>query len=214
LRAADAADRVNLALSAEWLSTIRKAPFGNKNCYFDRTPMAVANFKSSGHSSFHREQMISLIRFTGRTLTSDMPVPFGAMVVATDSGETLVRTVNQASQKNDPTCHAEVNAIRQACKRIKNHLLRGYTLYTTCEPCPMCMGAILWAGLDRVVYGATIAHAARHCNQIYIPASELVAKSDMRCEVIGPIEAELCYSSLFSHPNMIKRFKIWRSNNR
>jgi len=76
------------------------------------------------------------------------------------------------------------------------------------------MGAILWAGLDRVVYGATIEHAARHCNQIYIPASEFVAKSDMHCEVVGPIEAELCYSSLFSHPNMIKRFEIWRSNNR
>ena len=158
--------------------------------------------------------MISLIRFTERTLATDTPVPFGAMVVDTQSGQMLVRTVNQASQKNDPTCHAEVNAIRLACRRIKNHLLRGYSLYTTCEPCPMCMGAILWAGIDRVVYGATIEHAARHCNQIYISASEFAGKSDMRCEVVGPIEAELCYSSLFSHPNMIKRFKTWRSNNR
>src|ERR1700730_5939892 len=61
---------------------------------------------------------------------------------------------------------------------------------------------------------ATIGQAARHCNQIYISANELVGKSDMRCEVVGPIEAELCYSSLFSHPNMVKRFKTWRSNNR
>lgn len=164
--------------------------------------------------TFDQDQMISLIRFTERTLATDTPVPFGAMVVDTQSGQRLVRTVNQASQKNDPTCHAEVNAIRLACRRIKNHLLRGYTLYTTCEPCPMCMGAILWAGIDRVVYGATIEHAARHCNQIYISASEFAGKSNMRCEVVGPIEAELCYSSLFSHPNMIKRFKTWRSNNR
>jgi tRNA(adenine34) deaminase len=176
--------------------------------------MAAPKIKQLASSSFDQERMISLIRFTERTLATETPVPFGAMVVGTESGEILVRAVNQASQRNDPTCHAEVNAIRLACKRLKNHLLRGYTLYTTCEPCPMCMGAILWAGLDRVVYGATIEHAARHCNQIYIPAGEFAAKSDMRCEVVGPIEAELCYSSLFSHPNMIKRFKIWRSNNR
>jgi tRNA(Arg) A34 adenosine deaminase TadA len=172
--------------------------------------------KSQQHSnlSFDQEKMVALVRFTERTLATDLPVPFGAMVVATNSGKLLARTVNQASQKNDPTCHAEVNVIRRACRRIKNHLLRGYTLYTTCEPCPMCMGAILWAGLDRVVYGATIEHAARHCNQIYISASELAAKTDMRCEVVGPIEAELCYSTLFSHPNMLKRFEVWRSNNR
>ncbi len=176
--------------------------------------MAVPKAKKSGGSTFDQEQMISLIRFTERTLTTDTPVPFGAMVISTRSREMLVRAVNQAAQKNDPTCHAEVNAIRLACKKIKNHLLRGYTLYTTCEPCPMCMGAILWAGLDRVVFGASIEQAARHCNQIYIPAGQLVTKSDMRCEVVGPVEPELCYSSLFSHPNMVKRFKIWRSNNR
>jgi tRNA(Arg) A34 adenosine deaminase TadA len=174
--------------------------------------MAVARIKDPGLSTFDREQMVSLVRFTQRTLLTETPVPFGATVIHTQSRKMLVRAVNQSSQKQDPTCHAEVNAIRIACKRIKNHLLRGYTLYTTCEPCPMCMAAILWAGLDRVVYGATIEHAARHCNQIYVPASELASKSDMRCEVVGPVEAELCYS-LFSHPNMIKRFKIWRSNN-
>jgi tRNA(Arg) A34 adenosine deaminase TadA len=176
--------------------------------------MSVAKPKENDVSRFDQEQMASLVRFTERTMATETPVPFGAMVIHTLSRDLLVRAVNQSSRKDDPTCHAEVNAIRKACLRAKNHLLRGYTLYTTCEPCPMCMGAILWAGLDRVVYGASIQQAARHCNQIHISARELVAKSDMQCEVVGPVEPELCYSTLFLHPNMAKRFKIWRSSNR
>src|SRR5260370_39386999 len=130
--------------------------------------MATSEIKPPASSTFDQEQMISLIRFTERTMATDRPVPFGAMVVSTQSRQMLVRTVNQASQKNDPTCHAEVNAIRLACRRIKNHLLRGYTLYTTCEPCPMCMGAILWARLDRLVYAPPLEHPPRHLTHIYL----------------------------------------------
>lgn len=79
-------------------------------------------------------------------------------------------------QELDPSAHAEVRAIRLATKRLKQISLAGYTLYTTCEPCPMCMSTALWAGLDRVVYGATIADANRHCKQILIPATEVAAQ--------------------------------------
>jgi len=75
----------------------------------------------------------------------------------------------------------------------------------------MCMAAILWARLDRVVFGATIEDAARHCHQIHIKATEVVARSDMKCEVNGPIGRDRCYE-LFTAPVMVKTFEFWRKN--
>ena len=60
----------------------------------------------------------------------------------------------------DPTAHAEIMAIRAACAKIDNHDLQGCTLYTSCEPCPMCLAAIIWANIERVVYGCTRADAS------------------------------------------------------
>jgi tRNA(Arg) A34 adenosine deaminase TadA len=74
----------------------------------------------------------------------------------------------------------------------------------------MCMSAALWAGLDRVVYGATIADANRHCNQILIPAAEVEARADMHCAVDGPLLREECYA-LFTHPRMLRAFRTWSS---
>ena len=72
----------------------------------------------------------------------------------------------------------------------------------------MCMANLLWAGVDRVVYGATIEDANRHCNQIHISAKEISDRSDMPCPVVGPVERELAYG-LFTHPNMLRAFKQW-----
>jgi len=72
----------------------------------------------------------------------------------------------------------------------------------------MCMSTALWAGLDRVVYGATIEDANHHCRQIHIHAGEVAERSDMRCEVEGPVLREQCYA-LFTHPNMLRAFKTW-----
>jgi hypothetical protein len=72
------------------------------------------------------------------------------------------------------------------------------------------MANALWAKLDRVVYGATIADANKHCLQILIPAQEVARRSDMTCVVEGPVLRELCYS-LFTHPNMLKAFRRWSS---
>lgn len=78
--------------------------------------------------------------------------PFGAAVV---KGDTIISVEhNTVLRDNDPTAHAEVNAIRAATRYLQTHDLSGCTLYTTCEPCPMCMGAILWARIDRVVVGS------------------------------------------------------------
>ncbi len=85
--------------------------------------------------------------------------PFGA-VIASD-GEIIARGANRVTDRHDPTAHAEVMAIRSACTSVGHFELTGCTLYTSCEPCPMCLGAIYWARLDRVVYAATRRDAAR-----------------------------------------------------
>jgi tRNA(Arg) A34 adenosine deaminase TadA len=120
----------------------------------------------------------------------------------------LLRALNMVKQEIDPSAHAEVRAIRLATKKLKQISLSGYTLYTTCEPCPMCMSTALWAGLDRVVYGATIDDANRHCNQIHIPATEVAVRSDMKCTVDGPVLREMCYA-LFTDRRMLRAFRLW-----
>ncbi len=159
------------------------------------------------------EHMSALVAFTARSLKTSSPRPFGAAIVHTKSGEPLLRALNAVMQESDPSSHAEVRAIRKATKRLKTISLAGYTLYTTCEPCPMCMSTALWAGLDRVVYGATIEDANRHCNQIHIAASEVTARSDMKCVVDGPIFRDECYA-LFTHPNMLRAFRLWSTRRR
>lgn len=148
--------------------------------------------------------MQALVTFTKRSHRTRYPVPFGASIVETKSGETFLRALNAVAREHDPSSHAEVRAIRLATKRRKNLSLAGYTLYTTCEPCPMCMSMALWAGLDRVVYGATIEDATRHFDQIHIAATEVAKRSDMRCKVVGPVLRDECYS-LFNHPDFRKR---------
>ena len=154
------------------------------------------------------ERMAELVRYTAQSLKTERPVPFGSSIVHTRSGELLLRALNAVAREFDPSSHAEVRAIRLATKKLKNISLSGYTLYTTCEPCPMCMSTALWAGLDRVVYGATIEDANKHCRQIHIAATEVAERSDMRCKVDGPVLREQCYS-LFTHPNMLRAFRSW-----
>lgn len=79
--------------------------------------------------------------------------PFGALIVK--DGELVATGVNRVTDSCDPTAHAEVNAIRSACKKLHTFNLEGCELYTSCEPCPMCLGAIYWAHLDKVYYGNT-----------------------------------------------------------
>jgi len=169
---------------------------------------ASHNTSEVSQSARDLECMSALVEFTARSLDTGRPVPFGSSIVNSESGKTLLRTLNAVKREFDPSAHAEVRAIRQATKRLKNVSLAGYTLYTTCEPCPMCMSTALWAGIDRVVYGATIEDASRHCLQIHIDAREVAQRSDMRCRVEGPVLREQCYA-LFTHPNMLKAFPAW-----
>jgi len=77
--------------------------------------------------------------------------PFGAVIVR--DGEIIAGSANSVTTDNDPTAHAEVNTIREACRRLGTFNLEGCTIYTSCEPCPMCLGAIYWARISRIFYG-------------------------------------------------------------
>ena len=80
--------------------------------------------------------------------------PFGAVIVK--DGEVIGKGHNQVLKNNDPTCHGEMMAIHKACKKLGTFDLSGCELYTTGEPCPMCMSAILWANIEKVYYGCNI----------------------------------------------------------
>ena len=84
--------------------------------------------------------------------------PFGAVIVR--NGEIIARGENRVTVCNDPTAHAEVSAIREAAARMGTYDLSGCEIYSSCEPCPMCLGAIYWARLDRLYYAGTRADAA------------------------------------------------------
>jgi guanine deaminase len=84
--------------------------------------------------------------------------PFGAVIVV--DGEVVAEGWNQVTSINDPTAHAEIVAIRAACEALGQFELRGAVLYTSCEPCPMCLAAAYWARVDRLVYANTRADAA------------------------------------------------------
>lgn len=85
--------------------------------------------------------------------------PFGA-VIAKD-GLVIAETANRVTLDHDPTAHAEVSAIREACRKLDTFDLSGCNIYTSCEPCPMCLGAIYWAHLDKIFYGNDRLDAAR-----------------------------------------------------
>jgi len=85
--------------------------------------------------------------------------PFGCVVVK--DGEIIGEGNNRVTSTNDPTAHAEIIAVREACTRLGNFQLSGCTIYTSCEPCPMCLGAIYWARPDRVFYACTRDDAAK-----------------------------------------------------
>jgi guanine deaminase len=102
--------------------------------------------------------MREAIRMSVENVEQGKGGPFAAIVVK--DGKIIGRGVNQVTNTNDPTAHAEVVAIRNACKTLGSFQLTGCELYTTCEPCPMCLGAIYWARPDKLYYANTKENAA------------------------------------------------------
>lgn len=102
--------------------------------------------------------MREAIRLSFETMRNNTGGPFGAVVVK--DGKIVARGYNKVVSTNDPTAHAEVVAIREACKALNDFQLSGCEIYTSCEPCPMCMSAIYWARPDKVYYANSKVDAA------------------------------------------------------
>ena len=99
------------------------------------------------------------IELSKENVTSNTGGPFGAVVVY--NGQIIGEGANLVTTKNDPTAHAEVEAIRNACQKLGTFDLSGGMIFTSCEPCPMCLSAIYWARLDRIFYANNRGDAAR-----------------------------------------------------
>jgi guanine deaminase len=106
----------------------------------------------------YKEIMAEALRLAAENVLAGTGGPFAAIV--TRGNDILARGSNLVTSSNDPTAHAEVIAIRRACHALKTFQLNGCEIYTTCEPCPMCLGAIYWARLDRIYYAASREDAA------------------------------------------------------
>jgi len=103
--------------------------------------------------------MARAIQLAIENVRSGQGGPFGAVVVRENG--IIAEGANRVTASNDPTAHAEVLAIRQACQKLGSFELKGCELYTSCEPCPMCLGAIYWTRLSRVYFGGFAADASR-----------------------------------------------------
>lgn len=158
----------------------------------------------------HRERMRELVAFTAESFDTPYPSPFGAAVYTSDTGELVAQACDTVMRCCDPTNHAEINAIRLATKALDHLWLRGCVLYSTCEPCPMCMSACIWAEVDSVVYGASTMEDAHP----YWPQSSDVAPRELvsrmriepRCKLVPHIERSLC-QDLFKRCDALRQEK-------
>lgn len=109
-------------------------------------------------NQLHEKFMRMAIELSEYNIKQGMGGPFGAVIVK--DGVVIAGSANKVIPENDPTAHAEVSAIRLACTALGTYNLSGCEIYTSCEPCPMCLGAIYWARLDKIYYANTKADAA------------------------------------------------------
>ena len=98
------------------------------------------------------------VRLSAERMREGAGGPFGAIIVK--DGKVVAEGWNRVTSTNDPTAHAEVTAIRSACEALSTFSLKGCEIYTSCEPCPMCLAAIYWARLDRITFANTREEAA------------------------------------------------------
>ncbi len=109
-------------------------------------------------ADFDLEFLIEAIRLSRENITDGLGGPFGAVIVK--DGKIIGEGKNEVLESNDPTAHAEIQAIRNASKHLNNYDLQGCEIYTSCEPCPMCLAAIYWARIDYIYFANTKKDAA------------------------------------------------------
>ncbi|WP_375474017.1 nucleoside deaminase [uncultured Nostoc sp.] len=117
--------------------------------------------------------------------------PYGAVIVK--DNEVVAVAHNTVTRDNDPSAHAEINAIRSLTAKLKNPSLEGYSIYTTGEPCPMCATACVWSGLSEIVYGASIQDLITvNQSQINISCEEVIDKSFRKIKVTKDVLKNEC----------------------
>lgn len=148
--------------------------------------------------------MREAIRLARENLRRGAGGPFGAVVVC--GGEIVGRGTNVVTSTNDPTAHAEMGAIRDASRRLGRFHLNGCEIYTSCEPCPMCLGAIYWAHLDRVVYASTRHDAAAigfDDEFIYAEFARDFSERQLKMEQILRDEAQQVFDEWRANPDRV-----------
>ncbi|MBD2298668.1 nucleoside deaminase [Nostoc sp. FACHB-87] len=117
--------------------------------------------------------------------------PYGAVIVKDD--EVVEVAYNTVQRNNDPSAHAEMNVIRSLTNKLKNPSLEGYSIYTTCEPCPMCATVCIWAGISEIIYGGSIQDLiSMNQSQIHVFCDEIIAKSFRNIKVTKGVLKDEC----------------------
>lgn len=127
--------------------------------------------------------------------------PFGA-VITDKEGNIIANGNNRVLKNNDPTAHAEIVAIREACKKLNTYDLSEYILYTSCEPCPMCLSAIIWSNIKKVYYGCTKKDAG-----------EIGFRDDMIYEYLKGNNKDLINLEEMDRDECIKTFEEYKNQN-
>lgn len=151
-----------------------------------------------------KEFMREAIRLSLQMMRRGKGGPFGAVVVR--GGQIIDRGWNQVTSRNDPTAHAEVVAIRAACRRLKAFHLEDCELYVSCEPCPMCLAAIYWARIKKVYYANTRKDAASigfDDDLIYAEVSRPISERKLRMKQMMRAEALAAFNEWKKKPDKI-----------
>jgi len=147
----------------------------------------------------HRDFMLRAIKLSAERMRQNAGGPFGAVIVK--DGRIIAEGWNEVTSTNDPTAHAEVGAIRAACAKLGAFSLAGCDIYTSCEPCPMCLAAIYWARLDRIYFASSREEAAA------IGFDDALIYE----EVAKPIDARLIPTFKVDLPEADAVFAEWRT---
>ena len=148
----------------------------------------------------HEKFMQLAIDLSAKNVREGLGGPFGAVIVK--DGEVVAASANTVVPTNDPTAHAEVSTIRLACQKLGTFNLEGCVIYTSCEPCPMCLGAIYWARLDKIYYANTKKDAAA----IGFDDNFIYDELDL------PMNQRKLPVTQLMRDEALKAFKLWENN--
>lgn len=166
--------------------------------FIDEAAKAMRNNEDQDNND-HEHFMNEAVKRAIKGMNDNEGGPFGCVIVK--EGKIIGRGNNKVTSTNDPTAHAEVTAIRDACKNLGSFQLNGCILYTSCEPCQMCLGAIYWARPDKVYFGSNKTDAANIGFDDDFIYKELPLDYDKRSIPFEQI----------SRNNALKAFNIWKN---